>query len=307
MIARMGLNERDYSRSERTPWDRIENPLSMIKVLIGINVALFAVDWLSKGLLSDWFGVSGQTLLQPWLWFQPLTYGFMHNTEEVLPLHILFNMFLLFVFGSPVEQRLGGQEFLRFYLIAVIAGGIVGMLYPCAISLFQTGQLSPEIIGVSTIGASGAVIAVMVLFACYFPHQEVLFMFVFPVKAWVLASVLVLIDLVSALGLFGSASSTAFEVHLAGALFGFLYHRLQWSFHWLDFRRFGDFKDEMRLKSRRAKLKLHDPDKKIRAEAEDADRILAKIHESGESSLTSSERKTLERYSRRQRQKRELD
>jgi hypothetical protein len=61
------------------------------------------------------------------------------------------------------------------------------------------------------------------------------------------------------------------------------------------------------MKSRRAKLKLHDPDKKIRTEAEDADRILAKIHESGESSLTSSERKTLERYSRRQRQKRELD
>ncbi|MCR9206625.1 MAG: rhomboid family intramembrane serine protease [bacterium] len=301
----MGLNERDYSRTERTPWDRIENPLSMIKVLIGINVAVFLVDIVLGDQLIHWFGISGQSLLRPWLWFQTLTYGFLHNTEDIL--HILFNMFLLFVFGRPVEQRLGGQEFLRFYLIAVIAGGIVGMLYPCAISLFHTGQLSPEIIGVPTIGASGAVIAVMVLFACYFPHQEVLFMFVFPVKAWVLATVLVLFDLISAFGLFGSASSTAFEVHLAGALFGFLYYQLQWSFHWLDFRRFGEFRDEMRLKSRRAKLKLHDPDKKIRAEAEDADRILAKIHESGESSLTSSERKTLERYSRRQRQKRELD
>ena len=53
------------------------------------------------------------------------------------------------------------------------------------------------------------------------------------------------------------------------------------------------------------KLKLHDPEKKLEREAEEADRILAKIHRSGESSLTSSERKTLERYSRRQREKRD--
>ena len=52
------------------------------------------------------------------------------------------------------------------------------------------------------------------------------------------------------------------------------------------------------------KLKLHDPDKKLRKEADDADRLLAKIHEHGEESLTSSERKLLERYSRRQREKR---
>ncbi|MFG0265766.1 MAG: rhomboid family intramembrane serine protease [Rhodopirellula sp. JB055] len=301
----MGLNDRDYSRTERTPWDRIENPISMIKILIGINVAVFVVDWISKGQLSDWFGVSGQTLTQPWLWFQPLTYGFLHNTNDIL--HIVFNMFLLFVFGRPVEQRLGGQEFLRFYLASLIFGGIVAMLYPWVISLASTGQIDPAILGSSTIGASGAVVAVTILFACYFPHQEVLFMFVFPMKAWVLASLLVVWDLASALGILGGGDNTAFEVHLAGAAFGFLYAQLGWSFRRLDFSRITEIPDQMRQKSRRAKLKLHDPDKKIREEAEEADRILAKIHASGESSLTSSERKTLERYSRRQRQKREQD
>jgi hypothetical protein len=53
------------------------------------------------------------------------------------------------------------------------------------------------------------------------------------------------------------------------------------------------------------KLKLHDPDRKLQKEADDADRLLAKIHEQGESSLTASERKLLERYSRRQREKRD--
>ncbi|KLU05835.1 rhomboid family serine protease [Rhodopirellula islandica] len=301
----MGLNDRDYSRSERTPWDRIENPISMIKILIGINVAIFVMDWISKGQLSDWFGVSGQTLTQPWLWFRALTYGFLHNTNDIL--HLVFNMFLLFVFGRPVEQRLGGHEFLRFYLISLVFGGIVAMLFPWVMSLASTGQIDPGFLVGNTIGASGAVVAVMILFACYFPHQEVLFMFVFPMKAWVLASLLVVGDLASALGIFGGASSTAFEVHLAGAVFGFMYAQLRWSFEWLDFSRFAEIPNQMRQKSRRAKLKLHDPDKKIRAEAEEADRILAKIHDSGESSLTSSERKTLERYSRRQRQKRDLD
>jgi len=61
----------------------------------------------------------------------------------------------------------------------------------------------------------------------------------------------------------------------------------------------------MQQRSRRMKLKLHDPDKKLRQEAMEADRILAKIHESGESSLTAAERRTLERYSRRQRERRD--
>ena len=60
----------------------------------------------------------------------------------------------------------------------------------------------------------------------------------------------------------------------------------------------------LRQRTRRAKLKLHDPEKKLHQEADEADRILAKIHAQGESSLTRPERKTLERYSRRQREKR---
>lgn len=300
----MGLNDRDYSRSDRTPWDRIENPPSMIKRLIIVTVAVFLLDLVLEGRLTEFGEVSGLSLTRPWLWFQTLTYGFLHSLGD--PLHILFNMFILFVFGRSVEERLGGPEFVRVYMIALIVGGFVAMLYPWAMSLLYTGGIEADFIGIPTIGASGAVVGITVLFACYFPNQEVLFMFVFPMKAWVLASLLVVGDLLSALGLFGSGSNTAFEVHLAGAAFGFLYANRGWNFSWLDFSGLAEFPDRIRQRSRRAKLKLHDPDKKIRAEAEEADRILAKIHASGEASLTSSERKTLERYSRRQREKREL-
>jgi membrane associated rhomboid family serine protease len=304
----MGLYDRDYGRDERTPWDRVENPRSMTVILIVINVVIFFADLIfytdvpqpqTGGILrthfiNNWFAVDGQTLLRPWLWWQFLTYGFVHDVSGIT--HVLFNMFGLYVFGRSVERRLGQMEFLRFYLIAVVCGGIVGAITSLALG------------GGGTVGASGAVIAVAVLFACYFPNQEILLMFVFPVKAWVLAVFFVTMDLAGAIGILtgmGAASNTAFTVHLAGAFLALGYYFLHWRLRWLDLGAVVELPQRLRQRSRRMKLKLHDPDKKLQRDAEDADRILAKIHAQGESSLTSSERKTLERYSRRQREKRD--
>jgi hypothetical protein len=131
-------------------------------------------------------------------------------------------------------------------------------------------------------------------------------MMVFPIKAWVLAVVFVVADLAGAIGVMtsmGPASRTAFTVHLAGAFFALGYYFRGWRLDWLG--ALGDLPNRMRQRSRRMKLKIHDPDRKLREEAIEADRILGKIHQSGESSLTASERKTLERYSRRQREKRD--
>ncbi len=299
----MGLYDRDYGRDERTPWDRIENPRSITITLVVINVVVFLadiifarrVDGVTQSLIADWCAVDGDTLVRPWMWWQLVTYGFVHDLSGIT--HVLFNMIGLYVFGRDVEHRLGRMEFLRFYLVAVVAGGIIG-----GVTSLIT---NPEI---GTIGASGAVIATAVLFACYFPNREILLMLVFPVKAWVLAVFFVITDLAGAFGFIsgmGAASNTAFTVHLAGAFFALGYYFLHWNLRWLDFTAIGEIPARMRRRSRRMKLKLHDPDKKIEREAEEADRILAKIHERGESSLTSSERKTLERYSRRQREKRE--
>lgn len=300
----MGLYDRDYGRNERTPWDRVERPRSVVVTLIVINVVVFFADLIlasrdasgqTRSLVADWFAVEGQTLVQPWMWWRFLTYGFVHDTSGIT--HVLFNMFGLYVFGRDVEYRMGHMEFLRFYLVAVIFGGIVG-----AATNYLTGQLM-----VGTIGASGAVIATAVMFACYYPHREILLMFVFPMKAWVLAVFFVAMDLAGAFGIMsgmGQASNTAFTVHLAGAFFALGYYFFGWKLTWLDLGAIAELPERMRQRSRRMKLKIHDPDRKLAQEADDADRILAKIHEQGEGSLTASERRTLERYSRRQREKR---
>ncbi|TWU23483.1 Rhomboid protease GluP [Novipirellula galeiformis] len=291
----MGLYDRDYGRSlERTPWDRVEKPRSVTIMLIVINVVVFFIDFLfakqGSSQLTPWFAAQASTLTQPWMWWQFLTYGFLHDINNLN--HVLFNMIGLFFFGRIVERRLGPQEFLKFYLGAVIAGGIVA-----SISYWFQG-------GGAVIGASGAVVATTILFACYYPHEEVLLMLVIPVKAWILAVGFVAMDFAGALGLMGRAT-TAFEVHLTGAVFAASYFYQRWNFRWLDLSTLTDLPKYLSQRSRRMKLKIHDPDRKLRQDADEADRILAKIHSHGESSLTRAERKILERYSRRQREKRD--
>lgn len=302
----MGLYDRDYGRDDGTPWSptTTRGPREITITLLVINVALFLADSIfytreadgtRTHLINDTFAVYGDTLMKPWKWWQFLTYGFIHDNGS--PQHVLFNMIGLFVFGREVERKMGRMEFLRFYLAALAFGGLVGSL-SSYLSGFPGG----------TIGASGAVIGTAVLFACYFPNREILLMFVFPIKAWVLATFFVSADLIGAFGLWGGmgTSNTAFTVHLAGAFFALGYYFLNWNLGWMNIGGVGDLPRRMQQRSRRMKLKLHDPDKKIEREAEEADRILAKIHEQGESSLTSAERKVLERYSRRQRERRDL-
>ncbi|TWU56904.1 Rhomboid family protein [Rubripirellula tenax] len=300
----MGLYDRDYGRDEPTAWDRVEKPRSMAITLIVINVVVFLIDAIiakqgdggRESILAPWFAISADTLIQPWNWFQFLTYGFLHDIRG--PFHVLFNMIGLYFFGRIIEQRIGQMEFLRFYLVGLFAGGVVGSITHAAMYGFG----SP----VTTIGASGAVIATVILFALYYPHEKIHLMAVFPVEAWIVAVLYVGMDLLGALRAMtgGAAGNTAFTVHLAGAAFALAYFYQRWNLSFLAASGIADLPARMRDRSRRMKLKLHDPDKKLVEEAEDADRILAKIHKQGESSLTASERKTLERYSRRQREKR---
>ena len=139
---------------------------------------------------------------------QFVTYGFVHDPNGIN--HILFNMIGLFFFGRAVEQRLGNAEFLRFYLVAMLVGGIIGSL------AFRLEGIPNG----SVIGASGAVIATTILFACYYPHSEILLMFVLPVKAWVIAVLFVVSDLAGALGIDGRDGSRIGQHRLYGSLSG---------------------------------------------------------------------------------------
>lgn len=317
----MGLQDRDYSRDHSqgyggswsgqsgggTSWGNSSSTFmggggvrTITVTLIIVNVVLFFADLVLSGggdvarsVMADWFAVRGDTIAKPWTWYRFLSYGFVHSTADIR--HLAFNMLGLFIFGRAVESRMGRSEYLRFYLVAVVIGGLVASLTATLPALAQGDGLPAG----STIGASGAVMAVTILFAFYFPHATILLMLVFPVKAWVLAVVYVVMNI---LGVLGGGGGIAYGVHLAGVGFAAVYHLRSWR---LDFLRLDALSTLIDFFSRRKpNLKLHDPEKKLAKQEAEVDRILDKIQVSGIDSLSASERKTLERHSRLKRQQR---
>ena len=148
-------------------------------------------------------------------------------------------------------------------------------------------------------GASGAVVGVLILFVFHFPKQTILFMFVLPMPAWLFGMLLVAGDLYGAINR-PEGSNVAYTVHLTGAAFAFLYHRFGWRLSGLVGLRFS----WPRLR-RRPKLRLHDPQRREADLSAEVDRILEKVHRSGEASLTRKERRVLENASREYQRRRQ--
>jgi hypothetical protein len=100
-------------------------------------------------------------------------------------------------------------------------------------------------------------------------------------------------------GLGGRAGTTAWQAHLGGAAFAFLYLQFRWSLS-----RLLPSQVKWKWPRRGPKLRVHRPDTDDDALDQEADRVLAKLHREGEQSLTGRERRILEKYSRRIREKR---
>ena len=198
----------------------------------------------------------------------------------------------LFFFGRVAEQVYGSQKFLGMYLTAILLG---------AVAFILTALASRQPAYASVLGASGGVVAVVLLFCLKFPHQKVYLLFLpfVGIPAWILGIVYVVSDL---LGVFGVRhGNVAFTVHLAGAAYAYLFYRTQWELgqyipgFWTG--------SVTKMFKSRPKLKVHSVEEDEDDLAERADVILKKLYEQGESSLTHRERKILEQYSRRMKQK----
>jgi hypothetical protein len=150
------------------------------------------------------------------------------------------------------------------------------------------------------VGASGAVTAVVLLFCFHFPKQTVYLMMVFPIPAWFLGLFLIMTDV---LGQISGGDRVAHGVHLAGAIYGYLFYRTKFTL--LDWVTPGWF-TKLKRKATGPRLKIHAPEKAKPSDDRldrQADLILEKLHREGENSLTPKERRILEEYSRRMKQK----
>ncbi len=290
----MGMYDRDYQQIEygQQPGMHLRAPKSMTVKLIIVTAVIYVLQLgfqpqNGPNLFNDLFSLRDNWYLQPWRLFELLSYGFLHDTQNMW--HLLGNMFMLWMFGRHIEEKYGRQEFLAIYLTAIVAAALCWN-----VSEILTPGTS------AMLGASGGVSAILLLFIFNYPKVQLLLMFVFPVPAWVLGVFVVGSDM---LGAITRQGTVAFTAHLGGFLFAFLYYRFGWRvMDWVP--------ANLSLPSlkRRPPLRVHQPsggDDENDPMAGQVDRILRKINEEGQASLTAKERRTLERASRVARKKRE--
>lgn len=282
----MGIYDRAYLQEEERGGGWAPGR-SMVMILIIINVAIWLAQMIFGREFIDTLSLKSDLLSRPWQAWQLVTYGFAHFDAG----HILFNMLGLFFFGRELEGIYGRFEFLRIYLVAIVLAGLAWAV----LALFD--RQSAELVG-----ASGGVMAVVMLWVLHFPQRLVYIWGVIPVKAWLLGTIFIVSDL---LGLMnqragGDGPQVANVAHLAGVGFAFLYFRTKMNLGRLIPSRLSDLKPKLF----RPKLRIHDPDKEASDLNQQVDAILEKISREGEASLTKKERKTLEEASRRYQRRR---
>ncbi len=190
----------------------------IVKHLLIINVVFFIALKLMPEHLAYMmpFYSPGTGQFQP---FQIITYMFTHFEVS----HIFFNMLSLYFMGPMVEMTLGPKRFLGLYMISGLTGLAAHFLVYYVPYFLGHSAVEPLF---SVLGASGAVFGVIIAFATLYPERELMLLIPpIPIKAWVMALILVGIGLYS--GLTGSGGNVAHFAHLGGALAGFLLAR-----HW---------------------------------------------------------------------------
>ncbi|MFW6138417.1 MAG: rhomboid family intramembrane serine protease, partial [Spirochaetota bacterium] len=181
-------------------------PGGLVSSLIekGKNTLAFAIQ--RYGLFITIFSLFPEMIKNGWVW-QVVTYMFLHGSL----LHLFFNMYALFLFGRPLEEKWGTREFIYFYFASGIGAGIVTFIWNSITNPF-----------IPTIGASGAVFGVMLAFGLEFPNAMLLLFFIIPVRAKYAALIFGGIELVMLAT--GSMRGIGHFTHLAGLFFGYMYY-----------------------------------------------------------------------------------
>ncbi len=274
-----------------TPW---------VKRLLIANTAMWVLAFLlahsgAEDVLERALAMTPvEVLRKPWTL---VTYMFVHDG----PLHLLFNMLGLFFFGPPLEERWGGREFLKFYLIAGLGAALLSFITPTT----------------PIVGASGAIYGILMAYAMYWPDNPVYIWGIFPVKVKWLVTGIVVITVLGSLS--SGTSGIAYLAHLGGLATGFLYLKSPFapspwgpsprskagkvrqggglSLGWLKRDRSPAAKQSTPQKPAGATNRARDEQQLL----DDVDRILEKISARGLGSLTDEERKRLDEVSRRYR------
>ena len=181
-----------------------------VKTLLILNAAVFIIQTISSNVLGfnlePLFGLVPYSILHTFFMWQLLTYLFLHGGL----LHIGFNLLTLWMFGCELERVWGSRFFWKYYLICGIGAGI------CSVIVNPAGLIP-------TIGASGAIYGILLAYGLLFPNRQIIFYFVFPMKAKHFVLLIGFLAFYSSITAPGSSISNI--AHLGGLLVGYCYLR----------------------------------------------------------------------------------
>lgn len=241
----------------------------IVKRLLIINIGIY-IFTLITGLHEWsilWFGLFPRAVLRYFQIWRLFTYLFLHAG----PGHILFNMFALWMFGPEIERRMGSGQFLFYYLFTGVCGG-----------------LFPLMLGHSTIGASTSIFGLLVAFGIMFPNAII--SLIIPPISMKAKHFVIIFGIFQFVMFLGGASRVAWEAHIGGMLFGYIYFRIMrrggYGRSWGIGEKIRNFKDKW--------IKLHQLQRRQFIE-EEINPILDKISKVGIKGLSRRERQILKK------------
>jgi membrane associated rhomboid family serine protease len=312
----MGISDREYYRRETRGAAWWSGTAPACKTIIAINIAAFVLQQLfdphsESPLVREYLEASSDAIFRHGRVWELLTATFLHDNF----IHILWNMLFLWMVGREMESFYGSRDFAAMYLsaaaVSTLGWALAEEFAPAAPFLGSTVML----------GASGAVLAVVVVYALYYPHREVLLFFILPVEMWLMVVVFLAVDAWHFLH--GGVQREAVAAHLTGALFGYVYKRfdLRWSrLSWGRMRRprlriiapeprekgvprstIPSWSSNPATAPKPTMSTVVVPEEQLDAQL---DEVLAKIARQGRDGLTEEENRVLQEASRRARNRR---
>ena len=242
---------------------------SGIKFLLIANIVIFILLELSgeKNFLFSSFGLVPNLVWQKFKIWQLFTYLFIHGDL----LHILLNMFMLWVCGQDLENQWGKKDFFLFYFICGIGAGFITVL-------FNIHSITP------IVGASGAIYGLLIAYGFTYPNRILLLYGLFPVKA---KYVVLGFGFVAFIASFSANQSNISHItHLSGMIIGFIF--ICFNLNWNGIKVWY-----FRLRLKNTTKKFFDTNNETASMKHKVDEILDKLNDSGWESLTDKEEKYL--------------
>ena len=244
---------------------------SVVNQIILVNVIVFILELaLNSPRFIQFFGLVPRLVITKGYVWQLVTYMFLHGGFW----HIALNMFVIYMFGSALEQVWGSDRFLKYYFVCGLGAAAFSFVFS-----YNT----------TVIGASGAGYGILLAYAILFPDAQIYVWGLLPVRARTLVIVLIVIEFAS--GIMGQDGIAHFA-HLGGMAAGFLYMKGDRGFYrW--------WRKMMNGFGRGDRPRWSRGGGGSRPDADTINAILDKISREGYGSLSESERRILDEYSKK--------